>query len=158
MRVAIVTATVVLLFACERGVESPQPYGVGKYYGGPGHAYSSSTGGSVFLVVPLDASDSTGLLDISTPDGATADVPFDFGFEATAAANTCLDDYEGWEDFCICEYDPDPPIEQDKEYCVCKHLVCMEDKEQHPSVVGGGAEIDCAIILEEAGEFPGSCG
>lgn len=157
MRVAIVMATVMLLFACERGLESRQPYGAGNYYGGPGHAYASSTGGSVFLVVPLDALDFTGLPETSTPDGMEPDVPFDLGFEVTEDAAQCLEEYAGWEEFCACEHDPDQPALQDIDYCTCKFLVCMEDKDQHSSVVGGGLEVECISILNEEGELQGSC-
>ncbi len=158
MRVGIVLAATVLLFACERAVDSPEPYGVGSGYGGPVNAYASSSGGSVFLVVPTDATDFIAQADAPGADGANADVPYDLGFETFAAAKECLDEHAGgWEEFCACEYDPEKPELQHDDFCRCKFLVCMEDEEQHSSVIGDGWEVPCIDALEAAGELPGSC-
>jgi len=135
MRVAIVVAAALLLFACERGVNSPQPYGVGSNYGGPGHSYASSAGGSTFAVVPLDLLEMSGLPDAEAADGGTETGGFDLGFEATAKTDECLETYAGWGGYCTCKFNPDEPeLAEVENYCTCKYLVCMEG-EPHSSIV-----------------------
>lgn len=158
MRVAIVVAAALLLFACERGVDSPQPYGVGSNYGGPGHSYASSAGGSTFAVVPLDLFEMSGLPDALAADGEAPTDVFDLGFEPTAESDECLKDYEGWEPFCKCKYDPDVPEPAD-DFCLCMYLACPAEGEPHQTAVdSGGWAAACPEKLIEAGEVPpGTC-
>jgi len=152
MRVAIVVAAALGLFACERGVDSAQPYGVGKGYGGPGHAYANSTGGSVFLVVPADATDFSAVSDVPAEDGVEVTEVYDFGPDASDEMLTCGAEHVGFPDFCLCEYGAIANTLHDY-YCECKYLTCVDPP--HPE--GEDLGLICGGILDAIGEDLGTC-
>lgn len=124
-RFLVVMLMVVVWMACERDFRAGTGYGVGPGYTNAGYAYGAG-GGTLSL---QDASDQASTPQDSKPQGDTSDLGTgDAACEGTPTYCSCMAEYDGRSEYCQCQETQPEEHPEDNFYCLCNHLLCVENE------------------------------